>query len=85
MIGFDPLSFSPFAKGEMKKGPKNFDELNLIGGGLRSSGQKVLLCELGVLTLLRTCLVGKNSEEVSRKGFGRELSRTVQRALSSKN
>ena len=24
----------------MKKGPKNFDELNLIGGGLRSSGQK---------------------------------------------
>ena len=25
MIGFDPLSSSPFAKGEMKKGPKNFE------------------------------------------------------------
>jgi hypothetical protein len=40
----------------MKKGAKNFDELNLIGGGLRSLGQKVLLCELGALA-------GEKSEE----------------------
>jgi hypothetical protein len=27
MIGFDPLSFSPFAKGEMKKGFRKASEL----------------------------------------------------------
>jgi hypothetical protein len=35
MIGFDPLSFSPFAKGEMNKGCEKL-RVSIVAEGLRS-------------------------------------------------